>query len=343
MQAALSTVDCLMGTGFKEITSSRGESVYLLQNRSMILAFVVEGLGTLNKVAEDYFALTGISFMDSIHRANLATILNDLAVCGARPLVVNGFMAVGDEEYFSDPSIQADSVEGWVGGCLDAQCVAGGGETQKLRDIVVPKSAVLAGAALGIIKPKRRRIRGNVCAGDVLIMADSSGVHANGVTMVRDIAAALPDGYLTQMPSGFDFGTALLAPKHVLYGPLIQAALDEEIQIHYVSNITGHGWMKVMRLNKAFTYIIEEVPEIPELFRFIQEKSGASDKKMFQTFNMKCGCMFAVAQHHAQLFLDLMKRKGYGGSVVGYVEEGPRQVKIPSLDITFENEDYNVR
>jgi len=345
LQAARETAEGLKKAGFKEIPESRGESVYLIEGHGMILAFVVEGLGTLNKIAEDMLVLTGESYMAQIMRANHATILNDLAVCGAYPLVANNLISVGDERWFANEQARADLVQGWKDACIEVGCSWGGGETQKLRDIVVPSSAVLGGAAMGIIKPKNRRIRGNVQDDDALVVVHSSGIHANGVTMARDVAKMLPDGFLTRLPNLQTFGDALLKAPHVLYGPLIQAALDAKIPLHYASNITGHGWRKGMRLNADFTYCFDVLPKPQPVFEFIQEHSGASNRKMYETFNMGGGCLFALPNKHSGHFMDVIKKLGYEATYAGYVEKGKRAVVMPQgSDIgVFESEEYQVR
>ncbi len=343
MAAARETAIGLLKVGFKEISESRGESAYLIKGHGMILAFVVEGVGTLNKVAEEILELTGRSYMAQVHRANFATILNDLMSSGAYPLMANGLISVGDEEYFKNDTARKDSIQGWKDACLETGCSWGGGETQKLRDVVVSGSAVLGGAAVGIIKPIRRWIRGNVCASDRIFVAQSSGVHANGVTLVRDVAKTLGMRYATRLSGGRTFGEALLGSPHVLYGPLTQAALDAGVEIHYVSNITGHGWRKIMRLEKPFTYVIERLPEQHHIFRFIQGAAGVSDRTMYETFNMNGGVAYFVSPSHALSFSVVANQAGYPLIDVGYVEEGPRRVEMPGDIGTFESEEYQVR
>jgi len=343
MQAASENTFAPIGPGFREVRGTRGESAYLLERRNSIYAFVVEGLGTLSEIAKEMLEEIGISYMEQVSRANFATIANDLAACGAEPLVANSFISVGNEGWFKNPHVRKGLIKGWMDACKEVGCVPGGGETQKLRDIVHTKSVVLGGAALGIIEPKSRCIKGNVKAGDRLVMIASSGIHANGITMARDVARKLKDGFLTRMPNTQLYGDALLRPKHVLYGPVIQAALNERIAIHYVSNITGHGWRKVMRLEKPFTYFVNKLPVPQPVFDFIQKHSGASDKKMYGTFNMGAGCLLVVPPRSVRRLLDLLDRLGYEGLEIGYVKSGPRRVIMPRDIGTFKSDEYQVR
>lgn len=343
MAAAKQTAQALIKVGFQEIPQSRGESVYLIKGHGMILAFVVEGVGTLNKVAEEILESTGVSYMAQIHRANFATIVNDLTASGAYPLIANGLISVGGEKYFQNPTARSDSIRGWKEACLEVGCSWGGGETQKLRDIVVPSSAVLGGAAVGFIKPVKRWVRGNIRAGDIIIVVYSSGVHANGVTMARDTADALGLRYDTKLSNGETYGEALLKAPHCLYGPLTQMALNLGIPIRYISNITGHGWRKIMRLEEPFTYVIEQLPKRHPVFNFIQEHTGATDRRMLETFNMGGGVAYFVPPSNAGAFVDTAIQSGYPAYKAGYVKKGPRRVEMPGSIGVFESEEYAVR
>ena len=341
MAAAAQTAANLLKVGFEEVKGSRGGSAYLIKGRGMILAFVVEGLGTLNLVAEEVLKLTGNSYMAQVQRANFATILNDLTASGAQPLIANSFMAVGSEDYFKNPAARADSIRGWQEGCLEVGCAWGGGETQKARDILEPGTALLAGAAIGIIKPITQRwIRGNIRHGDAIVVVHSSGIHANGLTMARDVRSKLASGYQHQLPNGQTFGEALLKALHVLYGPLTQRLLDNRVEIHYISNITGHGWRKIMRLDKKFTYSITKLPQPHPVFLFIQERTGASNRQMYETFNMGGGAAYIIPEASVRAVLDTAAHLGLKAEVAGKVTNGPRRVILTPIGETFASEDY---
>ena len=90
----------------------------------------------------------------------------------------------------------------------------------------------------------------------------SSGLHANGASLARLLAARLPDGYATELGDGTSFGEALLEPS-VMYVGLVDALLEEELPLSYISHITGHGLLKLMRPTRALTYRIDRLPEVP--------------------------------------------------------------------------------
>lgn len=279
--------------GLQEMTESRGESVYLLETPEMIIAHVIEGIGTEPDVAEEVLAATGKSHFFSIAISTVATILNDLVTSGAMPASMLIFLASGRSEWFANKERNQDFLHGWKVGCMDGRVNWGGGESQALRDIVYPDKVVIAGSAVGILRPKRKLIRRDVRVGDAIMLVGSSGVHDNGLTDSRDVARDLVQGYQTKLPSGMTYGEALLKPT-IIYARLIEECQRAGIKIRYAINITGHGWRKLMRLGEPFAYIIDTPGEPHEVFTFIEGRSGFNKKKMFGTFNMGAGYALIV-------------------------------------------------
>ncbi len=115
-----------------------------------------------------------------------------------------------------------------------------------------------------------------ICHGDMIVLLESSGIHANGLTLARKIAQkwATPDnpfaGYLKVLPTGRTYGEALLDPTHIYVG-FVEDCLNDGIDIHYAVNVTGHGWRKFMRATQPFTYVIDKLPEQHSVLDFIQE------------------------------------------------------------------------
>ena len=149
-----------------------------------------------------------------------------------------------------------------------AGAVWGGGETPALKGIIDPKTIVLAGSAIGQIKPKSKRIRGSVRDGDAIVLLASSGVQTNGLTLCRALADRLKDGYLTKISEGRTYGEALLDPS-VIYVRFIEQVQKAGIDLHYAAHLTGHGWRKLMRLEEPFVYRIQQLaPSLP-IFDFL--------------------------------------------------------------------------
>src|SRR5205814_5438490 len=147
-----------------------GDSAYLIETPDSFLAHVEEGQGTKNLVADAMFKRTGQSFYKNIGIDTVATMVNDLITCGALPISIAMHAAVGDSNWFANTALAQDLAAGFAQGCIQSRAVWGGGETPALKGIVNPETIVLAGSAIGQIKPKSRRITGDVRDGDAIIL-----------------------------------------------------------------------------------------------------------------------------------------------------------------------------
>ena len=193
--AGRSTADVIRRLGVSEVEMSRGESAYLIETPDSFLAHVEEGLGTKNLVADAMYRLVPArSYYDHIAQDTVAMIVNDMVTLGALPLAVAMHLGVGSSDWFKDDRRAGELVDGWRKACELARCAWGGGETPTLSGVVEAAAVVLAGSAIGIVKPKGRLIRANIQHGDAIVLFESSGIHANGLTLARAIADARRTG-----------------------------------------------------------------------------------------------------------------------------------------------------
>ena len=305
--AGRSTADVLRRLGVSEVEMSRGESAYLVETPDSFLAHVEEGLGTKNLVADAMYRLVPErSFYGHLAQDTVAMIVNDMVTLGALPLAVAMHLGVGSSEWFKDDRRAGDLVDGWRAACELARCAWGGGETPTLSGVVEPSAVVLAGSAIGIIKPKERMIRANIRAGDAIVLFESSGIHANGLTLARAVAERAENGYLTLLGDGRPYGEALLDPTHIYVG-VVEDCLNRGVDIHYAVNITGHGWRKLMRASDPFAYVIDTIPTPPPVFDFIQSIGSVDDAEAYGNFNMGAGFAVYVPEKDVPAVLDVAK------------------------------------
>jgi phosphoribosylformylglycinamidine cyclo-ligase len=342
--AGRSTADVIRRLGVSEVEASRGESAYLIETADSYLAHVEEGLGTKNLVADAMYRLVPTrSYYDYIAQDTVAMIVNDMVTLGALPLAVAMHLGVGSSDWFKDERRAADLVDGWRRACLLARCAWGGGETPTLAGVVEPAAVVLAGSAIGTIKPKGRMIRSNVEHGDAIVMFESSGVHANGLTLARAVAARAPNGYLTPLSDGRPYGEALLDPTHI-YVPVIEDCLNRGVDIHYAVNITGHGWRKLMRAPDPFAYVVERLPNAQPVFDFIQAIGGVDDAEAYGNFNMGAGFAVYVPEKDVATVMDVAKALPFGALLVGHVEKSAsRRVVIVPKGLEYSEDTLQVR
>ncbi len=335
------TIINLNKSGMQEVVSSRGESAYVIENDSSYLAFVQEGLGTKSLVADATEKLTGKSYYEFLAQDTVAMIVNDLITVGAKPTVIMAYWAVGSADWFSNTKRMENLVSGWAKASNLSGAVWGGGETPTLSGIIEKDTIDLAGACFGTIDPKKRLTLGqNLRAGDEIIMFESSGIHANGLTLARKIAGKLPKGYGTKLPDGSLYGEALLQPT-IIYAKLIQSLFDEGVDIHYMVNITGHGWRKLMRHTNPFTYRVTSVPPVPAILHFIMEQGPLTEKEAYANLNMGAGYAVFVPSNDVEKVLNSAKRHKIKAYRCGFVED--KQLIIEPRKIIFEGKSLKVR
>lgn len=331
----------------KVLEGSYGESAFLTDIGPFILAQVIEGLGTKNIVAEKMRELTGESYYANVAQCGLAMIVNDLLTTGALPVSVLMYLAAGHSDWFKDEENVRELIEGWAQACDESGVVWGGGETPTLRDIIRPGTIDLAGCANGVIYPKTRWVDAvDICEGDAIVIVRSSGVHANGITKIRDVAEALPKGYLTEIEGGIYFGEAVLSPT-TIYRKLLEAIFERGIKISYIVNVTGHGWRKFMRPVQPWVYVFDSVPEPHPEFRVIQKVTKMTDEQIYGDYNMGAGFAFYVSSGDAERLVDVANMAHYDAMIAGYIEKPKKKkgkrVVIRPLGIEYGADSLQVR
>lgn len=329
--------------GFKEISDSRGESAFVWEQNGVLMASVIEGLGTKNLVADAMRQITGETYYDVIGHDTVATIINDLITVGARPLVVHAYWAIEDNSWLQDKKRMQDFITGWRDACKLSMATWGGGETPTLKGIVEKNTIDLGGAAVGIIGSKKRLITDKkLKAGDRILLLKSNGINCNGLSLARAVAKKLPKGYATRLKNGKMYGEALLTKTNI-YTKLVQDLLDANIDIHYISNITGHGLRKIMRARGNLTYVVEKIFHPQEVFLLIQKHANLTDDEIYQTLNMGQDYAVFLPAKDVKRAQTIIAKNKFQSLDAGYVETGPRQVKILPKSLTFKSETLDLR
>lgn len=329
--------------GFYAKEYERGESACFVEGSDAYYAFVQEGLGTKNLVADSMFKIKGKTYYDAIAQDTVAMIINDLITIGAQPLMVAAYWAIGNVKWLENKKRMEDLTLGWSTACKMAGAFWSGGETPILTGIINEDTIDLAGSAFGLVKPKDRLVlKKELQEGDVIVVFGSSGIHANGLTLARKLAEKLPEGYATKLPSRQMYGEILLTPT-IIYAKLVNDLLDSGIDIHYMVNITGHGWRKLMRNSKPFTYRITSPPPVPEVFTFIQQKGSVADEEMYASFNMGAGYAVFTPKGELQKILAISQRHNIKAYEVGVIEKGEKRVIIEPKNIEYKAKSLQVK
>jgi phosphoribosylformylglycinamidine cyclo-ligase len=155
------------------------------------------------------------------------------------------------------------------------------------------------------------------------------------------VAQQLAQGYATPLPSGRQFGEVLL-DRSVIYAGLVGALVRSELEIHYLSHITGHGLLKLMRPARELTYRIDELPPVPEVLSFLAEQAGMDAHAAYSTFNMGAGFAVYCAAGTGAEVVRTAAGAGLSAHVAGVVEAGPRRVILTPVGVIYESGDLDL-
>jgi len=342
LTAALGTSGALAAHGGRALDVSRGEPAFVFELGDRTLAFVMEGLGTKAVAARQVAEQLGLNRFDAVAYDTVAAIVNDLCCVGALPLVVNAYFATGSSDWYRRAEWHQALVEGWSRACSDSGATWGGGESPSLPGLVNGEDIELAGSAVGALPDGRAPILGEgLRAGDEIVMVASSGLHANGASLARMIAERLPDGYATKLPSGRSFGDALLDPS-ILYAKLVGALAAADVPVSYLSHITGHGLLKLMRPSRDLTYRITALPPVPEVLTFLAEQSEMDAHSAYSTLNMGSGYAVYTAAGTGAQVVEIARGLGHDALLAGCVEDGPRQVIVEPVGVVYADDELDL-
>jgi len=309
--------------------------------RSHTWCQTIEGLGNKNWLAEwmYQFSGTGRTFYDGIGVDVAMMAVNDCIAQGAMPVSYTDEVAGGDSEWFEDETRARDLAVGFYKACKMAGMAMSAGESSSLRYLVnaglpVTSAPSLSGCVVGIAAPNSRLITGEkLGAADDIIGVTSSGLHANGATMVITRGLSLPERFVTKLPNGNTLGAEALIPTRS-YVALVEALLEAGVDIHALLPGTGSGVSKVAFDDRPFTYRIHSWVEVPPLFLYMQEE-GVSLKDCLTTFNWGVGYYIFVAPKETARVIEIGEKAGYEMALVGLVEEGERKVIFEPEGITL--------
>ncbi|MEO7178467.1 MAG: phosphoribosylformylglycinamidine cyclo-ligase, partial [Allosphingosinicella sp.] len=271
--------------------------------RDPLLVAANDGVGTKLKLAIDSGRHDGVG-IDLV-----AMCANDLIVQGAEPLFFLDYFACAT----LDGAIAERVIASIAEGCRQAGCALIGGETAEMPGMYAEGDYDLAGFCVGAVEREEALTGANVAAGDAILGLASSGVHSNGFSLVRRLAA--DRGWKLDRPALFDPDTllieALLAPTRIYVRallPLVRAGM-----IHALAHITGGG-------------LLENVPRVlpdglharidaaawpqPRLMAFLQGQGNIEPEEMARTFNCGIGMALIVSPGNVSSISQALEQAG---------------------------------
>ncbi len=317
----------------RESVGAHGAVFRYRGTKSHLWCMTQEGLGNKNWIAEwmSQRAGTGRTYYEGIGIDTALMAANDVICQGALPVIYTDEVAAGDSDWFRDEKRSRDLAESFYRACEMCGMALPAGESPALRYLVKAEPPVrsapsLSGCVTGIIAPRSRMVTGEkLAAGDRIIGATSSGLHANGISLVIKRALALKDQFLHVLPNGKALGEEALIPTRS-YVRLVEALQEKNVEIHSLLGGTGGGISKIAYAKKPFTYRITKwVEAVPPLFLFMRE-IGVGLKDCLTTFNWGIGFYVFVPEKEADRTLKTGREAGYDLIDLGRVEAGKRQV-----------------
>ncbi len=287
-----------------------------------ILVAATDGVGTKVKIAVE----TGRH--DTIGIDLVAMSVNDLVVQGAEPLFFLDYFACGK----LDPTVGAAVVTGVAAACRESGCALIGGETAEMPGIYQHGDYDLAGFAVGAVAREALLPRADIAPGDVVLGLASTGVHANGFSLVRRIAAG--SGLAWDAPAPFDaarsLGEALLTPTR-LYVRSCLAAIRNTRAVKALAHITGGGFTenipRVLPRGLAVALDLDRVPVLP-VFCWLAATGDVSEQEMLRTFNCGIGMVAVVEARAAAAVSEQFAANGESVVNLGEVVAGRGDARV---------------
>jgi phosphoribosylformylglycinamidine cyclo-ligase len=277
-----------------------------------VLATSTDGVGTKVAIAQ------AMDVHDTIGFDLMGMLVDDLVVTGAEPLWVTDYIACGKVV----PERIASIVKGIADACVVAGCALLGGEVAEHPGLLGPDDYDVAGATTGVVEHDDMLGPDRVQAGDVAVAMASSGLHANGYSLVRKVL--LTDAGWTldrEVPElGRGLGAELLEPTKVYALDIL--ALIEAVEIHAMSHITGGGLAnnlaRVVPAGLAVR-IDRATWQPPAIFRLVQQVGNISQPDIEATLNQGVGMVALLPAARADDAIALLKRRGIPSWVCGEV------------------------
>ncbi len=295
-----------------------------------LLATSTDGVGTKTEIARQ------MGIYDTIGEDLVAMVVDDLVVCGAEPLFMTDYIAVGKVI----PERIADIVKGIARGCIKANTALIGGETAEHPGLLKEDEFDIAGAATGVVDADKQLGSHLVRAGDVIIAMPASGFHANGYSLVRHILATQKLDIHKKYES-FDktLGEILLTPTEIYTLDCLALIRAQQENIRTFSHITGGGLAdntaRVIPDGLIAKYD-RTTWALPAEMKFMAEVAGVPQHDMERTWNCGIGMVAIINPSIADLTIKSLAARGMKAWVAGsiHAQSGPGAAALEGTYLT---------
>ncbi len=242
----------------------------------------------------------------------IAMNVNDIICIGATPISFVDYIAANK----NDEKIFKKIVEGLVTGAKRSAMPIVGGETAIMPDVIEGKGFAfdLAGMVVGLVEKKEMVLGNKIKEGDVIIGANSTGIHSNGYSLARK--AILKKYSVKDSVKGVgNIGEALLKPTEIYTKPVLE--IIKKSKVNGLAHITGGSFTKLLRL-KHIGYEIDSLPKLPPIMSLIEEQ-GVNSEEMYKTFNMGVGFCVIANKKESEKIQKIFKKYKIGSKEIGRI------------------------
>ena len=282
-----------------------------------VLVACTDGVGTKVALAQQYKNLSGIG------QDLVAMCVNDLVVCGAKPLFFLDYYA--SSKLLVDEASQV--IKSISDACVNSGCALLGGETAEMPGHYVGNNFDLAGFSVGCVDEDKIIQAKKTIAGNILIGIESSGPHSNGFSLIRKI---LKNSKRSDEEKK-SIAEKLLTPT-ILYPKLILDIINE-YQINSMAHITGGGLVENLPRSIPDNLCVEiktDSWELPEIFKWIKNEGDVSMNDMYRIFNCGIGMVLFVEKEEAVNISNKISDMNFKNFIIGEVK-----VKNKSNSVIF--------
>jgi len=285
-----------------------------------LLATSTDGVGTKTEFAR----LLGK--YDTIGEDLVAMVVDDLVVCGAEPLFMTDYIAVGKVI----PEKIAEIVSGIAKGCEKANTALIGGETAEHPGLMADDEFDIAGAATGVVDAENLLGAERVKAGDLLLAMPSSGFHANGYSLIRQIVKTNNfqfDYFISEYQ--MTMGEVLLTPTEIYARDCLLLIKSLGEKIRGFSHITGGGiaenTARVIPKGLTATYD-RSTWQLPIAMEFFAKHGSVPQADMERTWNCGIGMVAIIDPSVSDLAIRSLAARGMKSWVAGEVKKSDENI-----------------
>ncbi len=280
-----------------------------------ILVACTDGVGTKVALAQEFGNLDGIG------QDLVAMCVNDLIVCGAKPLFFLDYYATSKLN-INEASVVIKSI---AKACIDSGCSLLGGETAEMPGHYIDNNFDLAGFSVGCVEDNQVITSENVTSGNILIGIESSGPHSNGFSLIRKIL----DGYEGSQDIKNEIIKKALVPTN-LYPKVILNIL-KNYKINSISHITGGGLLENLprSVPKHLSVEIDSQSwQMPEVFEWLKNEGKILQHDMYRIFNCGIGMVLIVNKEYVNDILKEISSNKLDGYVIGEVKDKTQKESV---------------